>query len=314
MNRDIHDMRFDGSEEDLLLQDFISRAEPVNVVDEQLTARIYEKINADRARNTRRWWRVAAAVAVPLLACGLWLVLGTQQNERTRRLSHMQSKQTTASVMQELAVPTGQTLSLTLPDGTRMMANSRTRVRYPKPFTGKTRDVYIIGEAYFEVAHNKNRPFVVHAQGFSVRVLGTRFCLNSYTAEKACVVLAEGRVEVNTAAKDVVNMLPNERLNIAQGQFEAKTKVDAAAYVSRMKGVFPLQGMRLAEVAAYLENYYGVRFRVQGSLQNMQLYGKLVTAAPLADVLSSLCNIAGAEATLKNGVVTIGIKGECGKE
>ena len=73
MNRDIHDMRFDGSEEDLLLQDFISRAEPANVVGERIMARVYEKIQADRARRSKRWWLVAAAVMVPLLACGVWL-------------------------------------------------------------------------------------------------------------------------------------------------------------------------------------------------------------------------------------------------
>jgi len=59
MNRDIYDMRFDGSEEDLILQDFITRAEPANAVNERLMARIYEKIQADKAQKRRRWWRVA---------------------------------------------------------------------------------------------------------------------------------------------------------------------------------------------------------------------------------------------------------------
>ena len=305
MNRDIHDMRFDGSEEDLLLQDFISRAEPANVVGERIMARVYEKIQTDRARRSKRWWLVAAAVMVPLLACGVWLGLNLQSNGNTIAQQTAHTPNATASVMQELAVPTGHTLTLTLPDGTRMTANSRTHIRYPKPFRARTRDIYIIGEAYFEVAHEESRPFVVHAQGFDVRVLGTHFCVNSYAADKASVVLAEGRVEVNTTAKDKVNMLPSERLNIAQGQFASKTKVNAATYVDRLKGVLPMQGMRLSEVTEYLENYYGMRFKVQDGLRNERLYGKLVTAAPLADVLASLCNISGAEAMVKNGVVTI---------
>lgn len=305
MNRDIYDMRFDGSEEDLILQDFITRAEPANAVNERLMARIYEKIQADKAQKRRRWWRVAAAVAVPLVACSLWLGLNMQHGQQATKQQAERPKQVVACVMQELAVPTGHTLTFTLPDGTRMTANSRTRIRYPKPFRAHTRDIYIIGEAYFEVAHEAQRPFVVHAQGFDVKVLGTHFCVNSYAADKSNVVLAEGRVEVNTATNDKVNMLPNERLNIAQGQFASKTKVDATAYVDRLKGVLPMRGMRLADVAEYLENYYGVRFKVQDCLRNEQLYGKLVTAAPLADVLTSLCNISRAEATVKNGVVTI---------
>ena len=305
MNRDIYDMRFDGSEEDLILQDFITRAEPANAVNERLMARIYEKIQADKAQKRRRWWRVAAAVAVPLVACSLWLGLNMQHGQQATKQQPERPKQVVASVMQELAVPTGHTLTFTLPDGTRMTANSRTRIRYPKPFRARTRDIYIIGEAYFEVAHEESRPFVVHAQGFDVRVLGTHFCVNSYAADKASVVLAEGRVEVNTTAKDKVNMLPNERLNIAQGQFASKTKVNAAAYVDRLKGVLPMQGMRLSEVTEYLENYYGMRFKVQDRLRNELLYGKLVTAAPLSDVLASLCNISGAEVSVKNGVVTM---------
>ena len=66
-----------------------------------------------------------------------------------------------------------------------------------------------------------------------------------------------------------------------------------------------MQGMRLSEVTEYLENYYGMRFKVQDRLRNELLYGKLVTAAPLSDVLASLCNISGAEVSVKNGVVTM---------
>ena len=130
MNRDIHDMRFDGSEEDLLLQDFISRAEPTNLVGEHIMARVYEKIEADKARRSKRWWRVAAAVAVPLLACGLWLALNVQRKNDTAAQQTAHATNKPASVMQELAVPTGHTLTLTLPDGTRMTANSRTHARY----------------------------------------------------------------------------------------------------------------------------------------------------------------------------------------
>ena len=146
MNRDIYDMRFDGSEEDLILQDFITRAEPANAVNERLMARIYEKIQADKAQKRRRWWRVAAAVAVPLVACSLWLGLNMQHGQQATKQQAERPKQVVASVMQELAVPTGHTLTFTLPDGTRMTANSRTRIRYPKPFRAHTRDIYIIGE------------------------------------------------------------------------------------------------------------------------------------------------------------------------
>ena len=66
-----------------------------------------------------------------------------------------------------------------------------------------------------------------------------------------------------------------------------------------------MEGMPLTDVVNYLENYYGVNFQVESILFNETLYGKLVTGAPLADVLTSLCNISGAVAEVKKGVVTI---------
>lgn len=305
MNKDIYDMRFDGSEEDLKLQDFISRAEPVNCSNERLTARIYEKIQADKICHNRKRWRIVAAVAVTLMTCSMWLALNIAQKQLVTTPQPTAHTQVQTSVMQEINVPTGHTLQLTLPDGTRLTANSRTQIRYAKPFDKHTRHLYLKGEAYFEVAHEANRPFVVHAQGFDVKVLGTHFCVNSYNKKRCNVVLAEGRVEVNTALNDKVNLQPNDCLNITQGEFASKTKVNATAYVDRLKGVLPMEGMPLTDVVNYLENYYGVNFQVESSLCNETLYGKLVTGAPLADVLTSLCNISGAVAEVKKGVVTI---------
>ena len=121
-------MRFDGSEEDLLLQDFISRAEPTNVVGEHIMARVYEKMEADKARPSKRWSRVAAAVAVPLVACGVWLALNGQRQKDAVAQQTAHATKKPASVMHEFAVRTRPSLPLTLADGTRTTATPPTPI------------------------------------------------------------------------------------------------------------------------------------------------------------------------------------------
>ena len=97
-----------------------------------------------------------------------------------------------------LDVPAGMTHQLTLPDGTQVWLNADSRITYPKAFSGVTREVHVDGEAYFKVAKNARKPFLVHAAGLTVRVIGTEFNVNSYQPESVSVTLASGHVAVSS--------------------------------------------------------------------------------------------------------------------
>lgn len=101
-----------------------------------------------------------------------------------------------------LVIPKGKTYQLLLSDGTRIWLNSETEITYPTRFVGNKREITLIGEAFFEVAKNKEKPFIVNANGMEVKVLGTSFNVSCYTADKTIsTTLIEGSVSVKTENK-----------------------------------------------------------------------------------------------------------------
>lgn len=83
-----------------------------------------------------------------------------------------------------------------LSDGTRVHANAESRLTYPVSFTGNKREVYLTGEALFEVAKDTLHPFIVHTPYGIVEVVGTRFNVNTYEKNQTTVTLEEGAVKV----------------------------------------------------------------------------------------------------------------------
>ena len=82
--------------------------------------------------------------------------------------------------MQTIAVPAGQCVNLTLPDGSSIWLNAQTTIQYPVSFNKHERKIKLDGEAYFEVAKDKKRPFIVNTKDCSVEVLGTKFNVDAY--------------------------------------------------------------------------------------------------------------------------------------
>ncbi|MGE4587128.1 MAG: FecR family protein, partial [Mangrovibacterium sp.] len=126
--------------------------------------------------------RIAAVLILPvLLLAGYFLI--RDQSEMAR--------------YSEIIVPKGQKSELMLPDSTHIWLNSGSRLRYPVRFLGKRREVYLSGEAYFEVEKDQNRPFVVHAASLAVHVLGTKFNVRAYPDDQDMeTALLEGKVKL----------------------------------------------------------------------------------------------------------------------
>jgi ferric-dicitrate binding protein FerR (iron transport regulator) len=111
---------------------------------------------------------------------------------------YLGSRQHKTTVFTEVVSTEKQVLQdITLPDGTRVTLNSDSRLTYPGRFTGKLREVSIAGEAFFEVEHDKSKPFVISAGEARIKVLGTSFNVNARPGSNAVeVVVATGKVEV----------------------------------------------------------------------------------------------------------------------
>ena len=266
MNKKIDDIKFESTNDEMVLEDFVLRSEPEAIDVANIMQTTYAKVSVERRhlRNRHLLQKPVQQVAEQL------------------------------PVMRQIVVGRNDTLHVTLPDGSRVIANSRTELSYPSVFRGHTRDVSIKGEGYFEVVHNAKRPFIIHTDNFDVKVLGTKFSVDNYDSHAAGVTLLEGLVEVETRNNDRVRIHPNERLNISGEQFVSREQVSPADYFAHLQGILHLNGNELGDVASRLTHYFGQKIVVDGSLQHQRLYGKLIIRDSIATVISNLATIADA--------------------
>ena len=299
MNKKIDDIKFGGTNDEMVLEDFVLRSEPKAMNETNILQRTYAKISMERRHLHKRRLLRVAAVVVPLLLCAFWS--GLVWMERTPK--SVQQVASVAPIIRQIVVGRNDTMHVTLPDGSRVIANSRTQLSYPTVFRGHTRDVSIKGEGYFEVVHNAQRPFIIHPDHFNVKVLGTKFSVDNYDNRSAGVTLLEGLVEVETRNNDRVRIHPNERLNISGEQFVSREQVSPTDYFAHLQGILNLNGNELGDVASRLTNYFGQKIVVDRSLQHQRLYGKLIIRDSISTVLSNLATIADARMQINDNQI-----------
>ena len=172
------------------------------------------------------------------------------------------SYQGDSSVVEEryntLRVPRGGEYSITLSDGTIVYLNAESELRYPVKFVGEDRRVYLFGEAYFDVVHDKAHPFVVDVKNSTVRVLGTSFDVRAYADEdEVLTTLVQGSVRFS-AGKESVILGPGEQAVLDKSGRVETREVDTYLYTAWKDGVFAFKRQRLEEIMKVVARWYDV--------------------------------------------------------
>jgi ferric-dicitrate binding protein FerR (iron transport regulator) len=232
----------------------------------------YYQINQKQAWNTisekikpkQRIWqpvlKVAAVVAIAYL-------LGVL----TMYLIHPRPQQNGTMIKEiSVKVPLGSKTEVELSDGTKVWLNSGSELHYPSTFDRDRRDIFLAGEAYFDVEKDKGAPFYVHTNEIDIRVLGTRFNVKSYPEESLVeTILEEGSVHMNKKGsgqgillnpgeKATLEKLPGER----EAQFVVTKNIDAEVYTSWKNGKLVFKRERFKDLAVKLERWYNVRILI----------------------------------------------------
>ena len=142
------------------------------------------------------------------------------------RLDKSVTKQTNNAFVNEVVTKRGSKSSIKLPDGTIVRLNTDSRLTYLNFTAGKNREVTLIGEAYFDVAHDSSRPFIIHTGKINIKVLGTSFNVRNYPQDKELETsLIKGKIEVSLESRpeDIITLKPTEKLIIAKEQDELAT-------------------------------------------------------------------------------------------
>ncbi|MPM79676.1 hypothetical protein SDC9_126715 [bioreactor metagenome] len=156
---------------------------------DQAETKILKEIRKRKREQTRFlvWWqRVAAVIVIPLLVVSLYLFFSRQ------------SKEDIVS-RQEIIAPRGTYTQTTLPDGSTVWLNSGSKLSYSIPFKKSKREIFLAGEAFFDVKTNRKCPFIVVADGISITATGTKFNVDAYPSDTLrTITLEEGRVFIES--------------------------------------------------------------------------------------------------------------------
>ncbi|MBL0744630.1 FecR family protein [Chryseolinea lacunae] len=215
------------------------------------------EVNTSTPRGRMFTYAVAASVAFALACVSLWL---WTQHDTTQRAS-----------LTQVVTEKGQRSLITLNDGTKVWLNTDSRLKYPKHFEGQPlREVFLEGEAFFDVAENAAQPFIVHAAEVNVRVLGTAFNVRSYGKDtRVETTLVRGKVNIAAAGQQSgeVTMQPNQRVVFekASRKLLLENRVNTEKYTAWREGKLVFENQPFSEIVLALERWYNVTIEVQDS-------------------------------------------------
>lgn len=195
------------------------------------------------------------------------------------------------SIYHTMVIPRGGEYQVVLSDGTHIYMNAESEVKYPMAFAENgTRDIYIKGEAYLEVAHNPACPFIVHTRNGAVEVKGTKFDVCDYDAESnTTVTLAEGSVLCTFAEKEYL-LSPGMQFNYnKQSKSGGCSEVDVSSYISWHTGTYEFNSLPLNKIMESLSRWYDVDYHFNNpELASYTFTGVAYRNGSLADLLNSM--------------------------
>ena len=191
-------------------------------------------------------------------------------------------------VYNTITTPNGGQYQLELPDGSLVWLNSTSSIHFPTSFVGKERRVEITGEAYFEVAKNRDKPFIVSVNGTEVQVLGTHFNVNAYKDEdEVRSTLLEGSIKfvhgVNTSI-----LKPGQQSQLSSdGTIKLLSNVNVEEVVAWKNGMFDFENAGIEAVMRQLSRWYDVEVEYKGKTDDLFI-AEMRRNIKLSDALKAL--------------------------
>lgn len=190
----------------------------------------------------------------------------------------------------KLATNKGEKSYLELPDGTKIWLNSCTTIEYAPDYGVSNRDIYLNGEAYFEVAKNKELPFVVKANGIDIKALGTAFNVNAYKEDKELITtLFSGKVEVYPeSTRHKILLEPNQMAIYYKDKNKLEKKsYDNSLFVKWRDGALSFDMMYMKDITKLLERNFDVVFRYDNQdIKDLKFRGSFKNNETLSDILN----------------------------
>jgi len=276
-----------------------------STMDNDVQARIFRDIEnkidikdkTDKAEQNHfqltKWLRVAAMFVLPVItAVGMYFY---------------RSPDETVPGQLVVAVERGQKANITLPDGSKVWLNSQSRLTYSTNFNVRQRELQLDGEAYFEVAHNPNKPFIVRSNDISVRALGTAFGVKAYNEDVLISsILMKGKVLVTTPDGEAI-LMPNERIiyDKTKHKKEQSTVANATDFTGWIHNELRFEDESLGDIAKTIRRIYNVEVVFASEKLKSQRYTGTINNNSLESVLNIICLTSPVSFQISNQQVTL---------
>ena len=206
-----------------------------------------------------RKWRTlltSAAAVVLITGCALFFYMTQQSDAKLESIAFVQKSNLN-----------GQPVKYTLPDGSEIYLGAGSSIRYPKDFSGETRELDLQGEAFFQVTHNPDRPFIIHTGEINTQVLGTSFKVSAFTNQPVEVAVATGKVGVTRTTGAVTTTLAmlTPGLSITYNLATQKAvpgKVEVYGLQQWKAGDLVFEDEPMAAIAVELQRRYGIKIDI----------------------------------------------------
>ena len=238
----------------------------------------------------RRMLSAAAAVIAVILTIGIFFQYGRSSKQEIATNDISPQKKARSIVQEENRL-------IFLPDGSRVILNAGSRLNYPSSFDGsESREVFLEGQAFFDVTHNKAKPFIVHTGQLTTIVLGTAFNIKALPGDKEITVtVTRGRVKVKDAIRELGIITPNHEIRYDRQKETAVLKtINDDHYLDWKDEKLLFDNVTVAEAAKMLEEKYKVTIMINDESVNSQ---RFTTTFPkdinLDQALKSICEFNG---------------------
>ena|GEM_PF-665345 len=244
-----------------------------------------QDIRKNQLKQTWIRFRIPAAAAILIFSLFIYLVQDRKNAGESSLMANTENRST----------HNGERTSFLLPDGTKVSLNADSKLLFPKEFSKGLRQVELSGEAFFEVAPDKEAPFIVHTEALDVRVLGTAFNVEAFPdASEVNTTLVHGKVvlekEINHKKTRLAEMDPYDRVvfSVENQKVNIQKQTNLEQYIGWKDGKLVFLNASIEEVAKKLELWYNVSVQIQGENLKKSHFTATFTTETVEQALSLL--------------------------
>ncbi|MDR3715261.1 MAG: FecR domain-containing protein [Puia sp.] len=227
----------------------------------------------------RSWLRISAAAAVLIAVALTYALWQGRQGKQFETLT-------------ALRVPAHQKKQITLPDGSMVWVNEGSELQYPQAISSGPREVYLFGEAYFDIRQDASRPFIIHTGKVITTVLGTAFNIREDKGLHTVVVtVTMGRVKVSGSKGDLGIITPNQQISVNElSEVAVRSNVDVSQTIAWKEDDLHFEDITLAEAATKLEQRFHRKIDFSNNrISNCRFTGTASSGEGLDKILKVIC-------------------------